>query len=164
MLDIVRQQYDWIVQARDRMFRFLEQIPLSKLHERVPHFGHETMIATHIHAADSYRFWFGELLRQNPRAYQPATEEEVRRADIPSVRNRFLQADELVEWVINEYGGRWFEEIALEVSWQNEPLVLTPLYLISHVQTHEFHHKGQIVIMAKHLGYPLPTDESLGGL
>lgn len=164
MLDMVRQQYEWIYRARSRMFRFLEEIPLNKLHEKVPHFGHETIIATHIHVADSYQFWFGEIVRQNPSAYQSATKEEVQRAGVQSVRDRFSKADELVEWVLNEYDGRWFEKIALEVPWQNEPWVVTPLYLITHVETHEFHHKGQIVIMAKHLGYSPPADDSLGGL
>ena len=32
-----------------------------------------------------------------------------------------------------------------------EPLSTTPLWLLTHTETHEFHHKGQIVSMARHL-------------
>lgn len=56
MLDLVRQQYEWIYRARSRMFRFLEEIPLNKLQEKVPHFGQETIIATHIHQLPRQRF------------------------------------------------------------------------------------------------------------
>lgn len=96
--------------------------------------------------------------------YPPATEAEVQRTDVQRVRDRFSKVDQLVEWFANEYDGRRFETIALNVSWQNDPMLVNPLYLITHVQTHEFHHKGQIVIMAKHLGYSPPADDSLGGL
>lgn len=89
------------------MFDFLEEIPLNNLHEKVPHFGHETIIGTHIHAADSYRFWFGEIVRQKPRYYRLATKEEVHLADVQSVRDRFSEVDELVQWFLNEYDGRW---------------------------------------------------------
>ncbi|QQE81327.1 DinB family protein [Alicyclobacillus sp. SO9] len=163
-MDIGRQQYDWICKARGRMFGFLEGIPLNKLQQKVPYFGHETIIATQFHVADSYQFWFGEMVRRNPGAYQSATTDEVQRADLQSVRDRFSKVDELVKWFLAEYDGKWFEEITLEVPWQNEVLVVTPLYLLTHVQTHEFHHKGQILIMAKYLGYTPPADDSLGGL
>ncbi len=38
-----------------------------------------------------------------------------------------------------------------------EPLSITPLWLLTHTETHEFHHKGQIVSMARHLGYTPPN-------
>ncbi|MEO7312132.1 MAG: DinB family protein [Chitinophagaceae bacterium] len=35
----------------------------------------------------------------------------------------------------------------------------SPLKLFSHVITHEFHHKGQILSLSRHLGYvPVDTD------
>jgi len=38
----------------------------------------------------------------------------------------------------------------------------TPLQLFTHVLTHEFHHKGQIMTMCRILGYtPVETDVSL---
>ena len=36
-----------------------------------------------------------------------------------------------------------------------EPWSITPLWLLTHTETHEFHHKGQIVSVARHLGYTL---------
>jgi uncharacterized damage-inducible protein DinB len=40
--------------------------------------------------------------------------------------------------------------------------VRTPAFIIHHVLTHAFHHKGQIVAMCRVLGYPAP-DTDLSG-
>ena len=50
-------------------------------------------------------------------------------------------------------------QIANEVKWQEKPWSTTPLWLLTHTETHEFHHKGQIVAMARHLGYNPPDTD-----
>ena len=42
--------------------------------------------------------------------------------------------------------------------WQT--VTATPAALFTHVITHEFHHKGQIASMSRHLGY-LPPDTAV---
>ncbi len=38
-------------------------------------------------------------------------------------------------------------------------LMVNPLQLFTHVITHEFHHKGQIMSLSRHLGYtPVDAD------
>ncbi|EAO54139.1 hypothetical protein RBTH_08368 [Bacillus thuringiensis serovar israelensis ATCC 35646] len=64
--------------------------------------------------------------------------------------------DENVQRFLDEYYDRWLENIANEVKWQKEPWSTTPLWLLTHTETHEFHHKGQIVSMARYLGYTPP--------
>lgn len=77
------------------------------------------------------------------------------------VRTRFKLVDATVQRFLDEYNDRWLENIANEVKWQKEPWSTTPLWLLTHTETHEFHHKGQIVSMARHLGYnPPDTDLS----
>uniref|UniRef100_A9U816 Predicted protein n=1 Tax=Physcomitrium patens TaxID=3218 RepID=A9U816_PHYPA len=90
--------------------------------------------------------------------------EEIERADVKFVRERFTEADKVVQRFINEYRDRWNEPIKQDESWRGYPKAPTPLLLLTHTETHEFHHKGQIVSMARQLGCPPPADDRLGGL
>lgn len=165
MLEILQQQYDWIRSARKNLFTFFEEIPLQVLHQTVPDFGNGSIIRTHIHAADSYRFWLGSFaFKQRPSEFREITITQIERADVKNVRDKFAEVDEIVQRFLNEYNNRWFESIEHDVAWQREPWIAAPLLLLTHVETHEFHHKGQIVSMARHLGFNPPADDRLGGL
>ena len=66
MLHILKQQYHLISSTRETLFSFLEEIPLEKLHSTVPNFGSGSIIKTHIHVADCYRYWLGSFaFKQN---------------------------------------------------------------------------------------------------
>jgi uncharacterized damage-inducible protein DinB len=165
MLEGLKQQYDWIRSVREVLFTFLEEIPLHKLHETVPGFGISTIIGAHIHAADSYRYWLGSFaFKQNPADFRDTTEYEVEHSNVKNVRDRFDVVDEIVQKFLDEFNDRWFENIENEVDWRDKPLSLPPLFLLTHAETHEFHHKGQIVSMARHLGFNPPADDRLGAL
>lgn len=155
--DVLRQQYELIKSTRQILFAFLEEIPLRELHAAVPDFGNGSIIRKHIHAADCYRYWLGSFAMQQKRAdFSFASDHEREHADVPQVRDRFRSADEAVERFFVEFDGRWADKIANEVRWQEEPWGTTPLWLLTHTETHEFHHKGQIVSMARRLGYSPP--------
>ena len=59
MLHILKQQYNLISSTRETLFSFLEEIPVEKLHSTVSNFG--SIIKTHIHVADCYRYWLGSF-------------------------------------------------------------------------------------------------------
>lgn len=165
MLDVLKQQYNWIRSARQVLFAFMEEIPQQSLHQTVPDFGNGTIIGTHIHAANSYRFWLGSFAyKQKPSDYRNIPKDEIEQADVRYVRDRFAEVDGLVQRFLDEFTDRWFETIKHELTWQSEPWIATPLLLLTHVETHEFHHKGQIVSMVRCLGYKPPADDRLGGL
>jgi len=146
------------------LFAFLEEIPLHTLHQTSLDFGNGTIIRTHIHVADAYRFWLESFAFKKLNEHRDTAEHEIELADVKVVRNRFAEVDEIVQRFLDEYRDRWLEPIEQDESWQGYPKAPTPLLLITHVETHEFHHKGQIVSMARHLGYPPPADDRLGGL
>ncbi len=73
------------------------------------------------------------------------------------VRKRFDLVNETVERFVQVHDGQWDRTICCDVRWQEEPVKTTPLGLLTHAVTHEFHHKGQIVAMARHLGHVPPT-------
>ncbi|MCL6599125.1 MAG: DinB family protein [Alicyclobacillus macrosporangiidus] len=160
MLDVLKQQYEFIRSTRQKLFAFLEGIPLQELHSTVPNFGSGSIIRTHIHVADCYRYWLGSFAFKQKRAdFAFATDYEIEHADVQKVRDRFDLVDEVVQRFLDEFDSRWFESIANEVKWQAQPWSTTPLWLLTHTETHEFHHKGQIVSMARHLGYDPPNTD-----
>ncbi|GGA25366.1 DinB family protein [Paenibacillus physcomitrellae] len=164
MLEILLQQYNWISSARQNLFAFLEEIPPQILHQTVPNFGHGTIIRTHIHVADCYRFWLESFALKKLSEHKDTFLQEIEHADVKVVRGKFTEVDEIVQRFLHVYCDRWSEPIEQEAEWQGYPKTPTPLLLLTHVETHEFHHKGQILMMAKQLGCPPPTDDRLGGL
>ncbi|OZB98290.1 DinB family protein [Paenibacillus sp. XY044] len=164
MLEMLQQQYDWVRSVRQNMFTFLEELPPQILHQTVPDYGRGTIIRTHSHVIDCYRFWLGSFASKKLTEHRDISVHETGRAAVKFIRERFAEVDELVERFLNEYYDRWSEPIEQDESWQGYPKTPTPLLLITHVETHEFHHKGQIVSMARQLGCPPPADDRLGGL
>lgn len=164
MLEMLQEQYNSIKAARKNMFMFLEELPPQLLHQTVPSFGRGTIIRSYIHVVDCYRFWLGAFAFKKINEHMDIAIQEAERADVACVRERFAEVDELVQRFINEYHDRWSEPIEQDEGWQGHPKTATPLLLLTHTETHEFHHKGQIVLMARHLGWPPPADDRLGGL
>jgi uncharacterized damage-inducible protein DinB len=160
MLDVLKQQYGFIRAARQTLFEFLKEIPLEELHRTIPSFGNASIIRTHIHVADCYRYWLGSFAFKQKRAdFSFASEYEKAHSDVEKVQSKFELADEAVQRFLDEFNSRWFENVSNEVKWQVEPWSTTPLWLLTHTETHEFHHKGQIVSMARHLGYNPPNTD-----
>lgn len=162
MLKLLQQQYDWIRSARQDMLAFLEELPLQILHQPVPEFGYGTIIRTHLHVVDCYRYWLESFAFRKLKDHWDVYVHET--ADVKFVRKRFAEVDELVQVFLHEFDDRWYEPIEQNESWQGYTKEPTPLLLLTHTEMHEFHHRGQIVTMARHLGYPPPADDRLGGL
>jgi len=85
-----------------------------------------------------------------------ATEEETVSADVDMLRRWFAISDEVVDEFLHAYGSRARELIYNK---SEGPIGLTPLWLMTHTMTHEFHHKGQIVTLARRLGYAPPDTD-----
>jgi uncharacterized damage-inducible protein DinB len=60
---------------------------------------------------------------------------------------------------LKKYSDDYRRSLTREIKRKGITLTLTPLQLFTHVITHEFHHKGQILTMSRTLGYiPVDTD------
>ncbi len=107
MLHILKQQYNLISATRETLFSFLEEIPVEKLHSTVPNFGSGSIIKTHIHVADCYRYWLGSFAFKQKRAdFSFASDYEIEHADVAKVRARFKLVDETVQRFLDEYNDR----------------------------------------------------------
>lgn len=156
MTSLMSDQYALVRATRETLFGFLEEMPHEQLHADVPHFGFRTIARTHLHVAGCYMHWLGHFANVRNAPLYPS-EAELNSATVSDIRHWFAESDTLVADFLAMYEGR-FETM---IHHPSEPeLRLTGLWLMTHTITHEFHHKGQIVTMARILGY-VPPDTDL---
>ncbi|MGN7166928.1 DinB family protein [Paenibacillus cellulositrophicus] len=72
------------------------------------------------------------------------------------MRNLFSEIDKMVERFLQENSHRPNEHIVGEIPSLGSQQEYSILQLMTHVMTHEFHHKGQIMTMGRMLGYTPP--------
>ncbi len=71
----------------------------------------------------------------------------------------FEQVDLIVNTFLKKYSDDYLQPETKHIARKGIMLTLTPLQLFTHVTTHEFHHKGQMLTMSRLLGYiPADTD------
>ncbi|MCU1806348.1 hypothetical protein NVV31_13245 [Cytobacillus firmus] len=83
---------------------------------------------------------------------------------IEEIRTLFEQADAYVYEVFESFSQKMDESIVQPIPWREstEEISMTPRKLFMHTVTHEYHHKGQIMAMARQLGYEPPNTDVLG--
>jgi uncharacterized damage-inducible protein DinB len=150
-----QNDYEWVKQARNILFDFCEEIESNDFTRHMPGFGFSTIRDALVHVADCYIAWIGSFaLLQTKKPLTP--KEFLHQMDIQGVRERFAISDKYV----NDFFKTLSPEnrntiIEREAPWRNngEIIAVKPNKLLLHTITHEFHHKGQIVTMARQMGY-----------
>jgi uncharacterized damage-inducible protein DinB len=148
-------QYALVKGTREALFTYCESIPYEDYTHRLDEFAGASMQYLLIHVAYCYRNWIGVQglqLSEFKSAIHNANE----------IRLVFREIDTLVERFIDKYQDRWNVPLIVEIPFQDELEPRTPLYMFTHTITHEFHHKGQIVSIGRHLGHIPPVTDLMG--
>ncbi|MDP2871799.1 MAG: DinB family protein [Bacillota bacterium] len=157
----MREMYGWVKATRRGLLDYCSSLPAEVLTERREDFGLGSMRGALVHIADCYRSWLAKTVfgrdvpRFDPRGFD----------NVASITKLFGETvDPLVDEFLTAYGGdRLAAPLELHVPWEAEgPFVVSPLWLMTHVITHEFHHKGQVVSLGRMLGYPPPETDLAG--
>ncbi|WP_221563241.1 DinB family protein [Alkalihalobacillus sp. TS-13] len=154
-MEVFVTQYDWIQRTRETLFSYCETLSPADYGKELEIFGGDSICSLHAHVADCYRGWLGRraLGKSLPRLNAASVN------NVEEMREVFRETDTLVHEFLNEFRGKWDQTI--QVSFENgRKAEFTTLWLFTHTITHEFHHKGQIVKMGRHLGY-IPPDTDL---
>lgn len=151
--DFLREQYALVKDAREVLFEYCTTIKNYDLIYQNPSFGHGGSIRNVlVHVANCYCYWVAIIaLRQNK---TPAEEEDCK--NMKAVKKLFSLVDEMMMEFIDR-----MEEMEEEIVFEIDGIKSScnPLKLFTHVTMHEFHHKGQVLSMSRHLGYiPVDTD------
>lgn len=152
--DYSKEQYGYVKEARHCLLDYCETIKTEHLIFENPGFGHGGSIRNVlVHVADCYQVWINHRILKKP--FQSFQFKDYN--NIEKIENLFSLVDEFMEQyfdLLNNNGNTNIEFVkdGLKQS-------VTPFKLFSHVITHEFHHKGQILSMSRQLGYtPADTD------
>jgi uncharacterized damage-inducible protein DinB len=110
-----------------------------------------------------YIAWLGSFVLLKTK--KPLTsKEDLLQIGLDEIKVRFEHVDSIVNEVFESFTHRMDEPIQREIPWREggETVLITPRKLLMHAITHEFHHKGQIVAMARQMGYEPPNTDVLG--
>ena len=152
--EFCREQYNMVIGSRRVLLDYCDRIEKVRFLAENTSFGRGgSMRNLLVHIANCYEFWIGNNALKKIQSVTNFPEVD----DIVSIRGVFEQVDTLVF----EFLDRMASDIGKEVPYEiNGSRGSAPAFkLFTHVVTHEFHHKGQLLSLSRHLGYtPVDTD------
>ena len=77
----------------------------------------------------------------------------------PPCARVFAQTDAMVEGFLSEFANSLDKPFTCPHPSFPDGLTVTSRWLFTHTVTHEFHHKGQITDICRHLGHPTPDTD-----
>jgi uncharacterized damage-inducible protein DinB len=126
----------------------------EQLQTPVPEFVNKSIAYLLVHNANVYLHWLANFAMQLNLPYA----EEDRITDMNSIKALYARTDKVVVDFLNHYGSKLNETVNGTTA-GGATAISTPLEIFTHVVTHEFHHKGQILSMFRLLGHiPLDSD------
>jgi uncharacterized damage-inducible protein DinB len=148
MNDDLATFYRLTQRTRARVLDWLEALPPDVLTERREDFAFGSLGGIFAHVADCYLWWVGTVgLGYDDRpAFDGSSADALRRA--------FRDVDAAVGEALAT-----FVDVDAPMPWtapEGHQEVLSRRWLILHPITHEFHHKGQALALARVLGRPHP--------
>ena len=153
-VDGIRKFHSWTHTCLAIVLDHLSTIPASDYAREVPGFGFPTLREQVIHIFNCEGLWVHALQGLTYRDRNPS--------DYASVADARLLQREVSEQTLAYLAGLTDQQISsnAELRYPDGDLaVRTPAFVIHHVLTHAFHHKGQIVAMCRVLGHPAPDTD-----
>ena len=154
MYTTLLHQYQLVISSRAVLLNYCETISPDDLLTPLSSFDNQSMVTRMMHSANCYLFWLAKCCMQEGR---PEFNIEDHR-DITAVRQAFEQ----VNLMMNNFLHHFTDSLAVPRLFarpDGSELTRSPLDIFTHVITHEFHHKGQVISMSRQLGYtPVDTD------
>ena len=148
-----KEQYEFVKESRGILFEYCKTISPEDFVDQNTTFGRGGSIRNLlVHIANTYEYWIGNIALKKNIIYAEYEDYQT----IQNIIVLFNDIDTCMSKFILEMDS--FEnEIVYEI--QNIKKSTKPFRLFSHVITHEYHHKGQILSLSRHLGYlPVDTD------
>ncbi|HRW75572.1 MAG: DinB family protein [Lewinellaceae bacterium] len=151
---LAREQYALVCNAREVLLAYCDRLPPEALLTGQPEVGWGGSIRNLlVHNANAYRYWIG--MQALGRSLEFIHEADV--PDLSAVRDLYRDVDRMMEAFLEAYGEEGQSEV--EVHRKGRTYSVDALAVFTHVITHEFHHKGQILTLGRRLGHiPVDTD------
>jgi len=145
------EQYKLVQSSREVVLSYCERIQQEHFEKELENFNSSSIKSMLLHIANTYLFWFSGFASHEETKY--FEEADVKNA--VDMRKIFAEVDKLVIEFLSAYNDI-NTPIEGYIFWLKKKQMESPLSLFSHIVTHEFHHKGQIMTMSRQLGYTPP--------
>ncbi|WP_259065272.1 DinB family protein [Mucilaginibacter sp. X4EP1] len=155
MSNVFLMQYQTVQKLRRVVFVFLEKEVSGDITVPVASYNNKSACDLLRHVAGSYIVWLGYFATKlPPKPIDTPT-------SLAGIQDLYNDVDDLVYQFLNEYSNR-MDSIISGTHDACGPVKASAAQLFTHVYTHEFHHKGQLMNMCRTLGHiPPDTDVSL---
>jgi uncharacterized damage-inducible protein DinB len=150
--DLLYAQYALIKQSRQVVFQFLEENVMADMAKPLSVFKGKTISYMYVHIANTYVAWAGNFAMNGSSSYY---DQDVP-LNMPQLQNLFAQVDEIMERFIAHFSANPSQAVK-GYKWPEKYIETDAYGIFTHVITHEFHHKGQAMTMARLLGH-IPPD------
>jgi len=153
-LEGVRNFHDWTHSSLTLLLDHLSTIPPDNYLKELPNFGFSTLRNQVVHIFNCEGFWV-HTLQQLQYADRSPTE-------CPAVADARLMQQEISQRTQAYLASLTSQQLNTDTELHfsdGESAIRTPAFILHHVLTHAFHHKGQVVAMCRGLGYPAPDTD-----
>lgn len=153
-MHVLKEQYTLVEGSRQAMLKFISDNVAGQLPMPLPEFNGSSIKYLLIHIINTYVYWIANFSMHQQLPF--IDEDSI--SSLEDLQIQFHKVDELIGSFLAN-----FQDMYLPVSSMLDSgtgLTVSPLQLFSHVITHEFHHKGQIMTMCRLLG-KVPTDTDI---
>lgn len=146
------QQYEWVKESREVLFAYCRTISVKDFTDQNTSFGRGGSVRNLlVHNANTYQFWIGKISLHKNIEFTPFDS----CAHIDQVIACYASVDHLMQEFVSFID--FEKDIMYDINGSTK--TAPPCKVFTHVITHEFHHKGQILSLTRHLGYtPIDTD------
>lgn len=154
MKELLLDQYELVKGSRGALFAYCATTGEDFL-KPVPTFNNNSIRDLLVHIINTYISWIDNFGIDGTRAFY--RDKEVK--TLHQIKTIFDEVDLMVNDFLKKYSEDYQSSMTKYIMRKDITLTLSPLQLFTHVITHEFHHKGQILTMSRLLGYtPVDTD------
>ena len=155
-MNILSSQYLLIKSSREVVLKYFSEIKSADFTRKLESFNNSSMQSLYAHSLNTYIHWLKRFAKKEEYPYFKT--EELKNAK--DFRAAFETINSIVEEFISEHSDP-YDKITGYIAWQKKDFTYTALDLFTHVTTHEFHHKGQLMTMSRLLGYSPPDADAI---
>jgi len=152
MSNLLYTQYALVRDTRQVVFQFLETLVAGDISKPVSVFSDKTISYMFVHIANTYTAWAGNFALKGADGYLDQDEP----VNLTQLQNLFAQVDEIMGRFIAHFAADPMK-LVKGYKWPEKYIETDAYSIFTHLITHEFHHKGQAMTMARLLGY-IPPD------
>jgi uncharacterized damage-inducible protein DinB len=153
MREIISAQYAFVKESRGILLDYCGSLSQNDFIRENSSFGRGSIRNLLVHICNTYEFWVGRNLLSQRNEFTVSGSVST----VAEVKEAFINVDFFVSEFVLTFENKYMDDI--NIKRKERDLVTSPYKVFSHVITHEFHHKGQILSLSRHLGYvPVDTD------